>query len=478
MGRAETTPRLRVLVVEDDVRVRFGMAAVMRAAGHEVLEVATCMDAVQVFRASEPHVVVTDLRLPDGSAIDLLPKLVATRPDVPVCIVTGYGTIDIAVAAVKLGAADFLTKPVDMDRLLAWVRRASAAAPRRASVPADPRRLPPFGSAAMRQLEEQVNRMQQADCSVLILGETGTGKSVLARRIHDIGARAGGPFVDVNCAGLTREFVDSELFGHERGAFTGAHAQKVGLFEMASGGTLFLDEIGDIDLQVQPKVLKVLEEKRFRRMGDVRERVADVRLIAATHHDLFAAAAKGTFRSDLFYRINTVTLTVSPLRERPEDILPLSQAILAARTGEDAVTLAPDACQRLLDYHWPGNIRELKNVLERALIMRSGSVLRAADVHLDGEITNPSIATRRTPTSSSKWLAVNASGATRDEIEREHISLALEAENGRVEAAAKRLGMPRSTLYQRLKAYGITVSRARSGRDDGRDDKASGDDEA
>jgi transcriptional regulator with GAF, ATPase, and Fis domain len=319
----------------------------------------------------------------------------------------------------------------------------------------------------MQDLELHVEKLRAADCSVLILGETGTGKSVLARRIHDIGARADGPFVDVNCAGLTREFVESELFGHERGAFTGAHAQKRGLFDAADRGTLFLDEIGDIDIQVQPKVLKAIEEKRYRRLGDVREHEADVRLLAATHHDLLHAVGKKEFRADLFYRISTVILTVPPLRERPGDILPLARQLLGA-ISPDSLELAPDAEQALLGYRWPGNIRELKNVLERALINRTGSMLREADIHFD--VSEPhQIAVdvpAESPVSNSRLLASDASTATAREIEREHIQLALNAENGRVEAAARRLGVPRSTLYQKLKTFGITVTRGRKSREE------------
>jgi len=217
----------------------------------------------------------------------------------------------------------------------------------------------------LRRLEDEIERLRTSDCTVLVLGETGTGKSVLARRIHEASPRRGGPFIDVNCAGLSREFFESELFGHERGAFTGAHAPKQGLFDAADGGTLFLDEIGDIDLQVQPKILKVLEEKRFRRMGGLRERDVDVRLVAATHHDLLGAVEQRTFRADLFYRISTVTIRVPSLRERPEDLPVLVQTLIAG-TGRSEVTLSPAAWEKMHASSWPGNIRELKNVIHRA----------------------------------------------------------------------------------------------------------------
>ncbi len=303
-----------VLVVEDNPHLRFGMVAALRAAGHDVAEGDTCAALRERFLQSRPDAVVTDLRLPDGDAMDLLPSLRRLDPTIPLIVVTGFGTIDIAVTAVKSGAEDFLTKPVDMAKLVSLVDQVIARrTTSRSSKLLLGARPTPSASPLMRSLEDQVERLRDADCSVLILGETGTGKSVLARRIHEIGSRGSGPFIDVNCAGLTPELVENELFGHGRGAYTGAHAEKVGLFDAANRGTLFLDEIGDVDPMVQPKILKVLEEKRFRRMGEVKEREVDVRLVAATHKPLLAAVEEKQFRADLYYRISTVTLAVPAL---------------------------------------------------------------------------------------------------------------------------------------------------------------------
>lgn len=453
------------MVVEDDVHVRFGMSASLRAAGFEVVEVEGCEAALASFRGERPDVVISDLRLPDGNAVDMLPRLRALDASVPVYVITGYGTIDVAVAAVKQGAEDFLPKPVDVGRLISLARQ---AVDRRTLGRTGTRTKPAADfvstSDVMLRLNEQVERLRDADCSVLILGETGTGKTVLARRIHRIGARGTGPFVDVNCATFSRELVESELFGHERGAFTGAHAQKTGLFDAADQGTLFLDEIGDIDVQVQPKILKVLEDKRFRRVGSVREREVDVRLVAATHHDLLAAVARKTFRADLYYRVSTVTLSVPALRERRDDLLPLARHLVSEQCGEP-VSFSRGAEEKLVGYGWPGNIRELKNVLERALLLRSTSEIREGDIRLDVDSTpasrpsSPELEAVPTAASSSRLLA-GASSATRNEIEREHIQLALDAENGRVEAAARRLGMPRSTLYLKIKHYQMTVGRS------------------
>ncbi len=480
-----------VLVVEDDAQLRFGMCGALRALGFDVREADSCESAMRAFTA-QPDVIVTDLRLPDGDALDLLPRLRTTSPDTPVFIVTGYGTIDLAVRAVKQGAEDFLSKPVDMKVLGDFVK--NAIRKRKPSLARDASVLGVYSprSDAMKRVEEEVETLRNADCSVLLLGETGTGKSYLARRIHEIGARKSGPFIDVNCAGLTKEFFETELFGHERGAFTGAHASKAGLLDSADAGTLFLDEIGDVDAQVQPKLLKVLEEKRFRRMGDVRERSVDVRLIGATHRDLFAAINEGSFRIDLYYRVSTVTITVPPLRERLADLVPLTDSLLVA-LGRPECMIAPDAQARLTQHAWYGNLRELKNVLERALLLCNDGVIRAADLRFDPVSTSrmAAVAFPLEPTPYSTRFAEHtptgavassrgrdqappsSSSGTLSEMERKHIEEALEAEDGRVEAAAKRLGMPRSTLYQRIKTHGITISHARLRRGASRSDRPS-----
>ena len=459
-----------VLVVEDDTAVRFAVCSSLRALGFHVIEADSCASAAAAFSASPVDVVVTDLRLPDGDALQLLPRLRSQDAAVPVFIATGYGSIDLAVRAVKQGAEDFFTKPLDVnvigDAVAAAAarrrRQHSGSRPKYAGMPGtfEPK------SPAMKRVEDQVEKLRDADCAVLLLGETGTGKSVLAKRIHAVGARSSAPFVDINCAGLTKDFVESELFGHERGAFTGAHAAKQGLLDAANGGTLFLDEIGDVDLQVQPKLLKVLEEKRFRRMGDVRERSVDVRLVAATHHDLIAAVGQKKFRADLYYRVSTVTITVPALRDRPEDLVPLAYHLLGV-LGAPHVELTTDARSVLLEHSWPGNLRELKNVLERGLLLRSGNLLSADDLQFDPPSMTQLVAVA--PVESAAPItpppslpAAPPSSRTLSEMERDHIKSALAAENGRVEAAARRLGMPRSTLYQRIKEYGISPSKIRN----------------
>src|SRR5581483_7331573 len=303
-------------------------------------------------------------------------------------------------------------------------------------------------SAAIRELAEQANKVRSAESPVLIQGETGTGKGVLARWLHDNSPRADEAFVDLNCAGLTRDFLETELFGHEKGAFTGAGASKQGLLEVAHRGTAFLDEIGDVDLQVQPKLLKVLEEKKFRRMGEVRDRRVDIRLIAATHHDVARLVRENRFRSDLYFRISTIPLVVPPLRDRAEDIPLLARMLLrslATDLGRGHLDLSPDAERALQAYSWPGNIRELRNVLERAVLLGDQNLLDAKHLRFDDH-------------SRPDWWPQN-SNLTLQELERWYIEKVLEEERGRVDQAASRLGIPRSSLYQKIKKHSLALSR-------------------
>jgi DNA-binding NtrC family response regulator len=396
-----------------------------------------------------------DYQLPDGNSLELLPKLRALDPGVPLIFLTGHGSIDLAVRAIKEGAEQFLTKPVELPALLEVLRRALenqrnrkqqlAGRTRQAREQADPF----IGtSAVIRRLADEARRLAAVDSPVLIQGPTGSGKSLLARWLHDNGPRAEEAFVDLNCAGLAREFLETELFGHEKGAFTGAVAAKPGMLEVAHRGTVFLDEIGDMDIAVQPKMLKVLEEKRFRRIGEVRDRTVDIRLIAATHHDLDRAIADGRFREDLLYRINTLPLTMPSLRERPEDI-PALAVMLLGRIGRDLgrknLRLLPAGETALRGYAWPGNIRELRNVLERAALLSES-----------GEIGDESLRFSARPGAAAPpGAAEPAAGMTLEAMEKRHIDAALRAAGGSVEQAAKALDIPRSTLYQRLKKFSL-----------------------
>jgi DNA-binding NtrC family response regulator len=431
----------RILVVEDDPAQRLSMGRYLTAKGFDLSEGATCQAAEAEFRSRQPDVMLTDYQLPDGTGLELLARVRRIDPTVPVVMLTGHGTIGLAVQAIKEGADQFLTKPVDLEALVVILQRLVEGRRTREALLVLQNRaarstVDPFqggSSEVMRQLREDALRVVDADGGVLLLGETGTGKGVLASWLHTHGPRARERFLDLNCAGLSRELLGNELFGHERGAFTGAHAAKPGLLELADKGTLFLDEIGDVDLQVQPRLLKVLEEKRFRRLGDVKDRSIDVRLIAATHHDLRRAVRENKFRSDLYYRINVLPLRMPALRERREDIPALARFLLGA-----GVQLSPDAERALQSYPWPGNVRELRNVLERARVLARSNTLEPADLRLSSEPPDP---------------AEDDEPLSLAEVERRHIERVLRRANGQVARAAEVLGMARSSLYQKLQRY-------------------------
>lgn len=441
----------KLLLVDDDVQLRTALAAYLRRTGFEVLEAGSCKDARKVQARERPDVTVVDYELPDGTAFDVLDSMQERDSNEAAIVLTGFGTIDLAVRAIKSGAEHFLTKPVDVESLGVLVqrtldvqrgRRQQNAARAGARLSRDP-----FIGASPRiaELRELAHAVVESDAPVLILGETGSGKGVLAHWLHENGKRRNEPFVDMNCAAFSRELVASELFGHQRGAFTGAATSKPGLIEVAHKGTLFLDEIGDLDLDVQPKLLKVLEERTFRRIGEVTPRTSDVRLIAATHRDLATLARDNKFREDLRFRINTITLELPPLRERPQDIREIATAVLeglTARVGRQ-VELARDAIEQLTSYPWPGNIRELRNVLERALVFCREDVIDRKALHFD-RVLEP----------VGDGLGPN----TLDEAEREHIACVLRRVSGRVDEAARVLDVSRSALYAKLKKHGIKAN--------------------
>jgi DNA-binding NtrC family response regulator len=413
-----------------------------------------CRQAREAFARSRADAVIASCRLSDGSVLDLLSHVRTAAPGTAFLVLADSDSLETAVKALAEGAEQFLVKPVNRPAFLFVLQRAlenQRARRRRLTDQAlRIRKSPdPFRgvSPAIRALREQAIRVASSDKPVLIQGETGTGKGVLAGWLHANGPRSEECFLDLNCAGLSCELLETELFGHEKGAFTGAVASKAGLLEVADRGTFFLDEIGDMDLAVQPKLLKVLEEKRFRRLGDVRDRQVDVWLIAATHQDLSALVEEKRFRSDLYFRISTLRLRLPPLRERVEDIPMLAQEFLlhiASELPRSLLTLSTRALHRLERHPWPGNIRELRNVLERAALLSSGSVLEENDLGFDLEREAPADA---------------LDGLTLREAERRLIERALAEEHGNVEQAAARLGISRSSLYQRIQKFQIIVSR-------------------
>jgi len=436
-----------LLVVDDDKTICFALKEYFEDKGFDVTTVPTLAQAQIAFRSRRPDVAVVDYELPDGDALQLLERFRAIDENCPVIVLTAHASVELAVRAIQEGANQFLTKPLKLAALEMMIERAlehdsmrRQEVARRSAVAARPIDAFAGPSAVMRELAARARKVAGSDSPVLIHGETGTGKGVLARWMHENGPRARAPFVDLNCAGLNREFLDTELFGHEKGAFTGAVQSKQGLFEVAHGGTMFLDEIGDVDPQLQPKLLKVVEEKRFRRLGEVTDRTVDVRLIGASHHDLEAMSRDGRFRSDLYFRISTIPLAIPPLRERTEDIPVLARQILdqvACAVGRPHASISSRAMVDLQSYAWPGNVRELRNAIERALLLAEGNVLESSDF---------SLTSRAVRASDDLQL-------TLAELERKHIQRVVADVDGKVDIAAKRLGIPRSTLYQKLKFY-------------------------
>jgi len=445
----------KVLLVDDEPLLRQALAEYLRLVGYEVVEAGTRRDAEEAMPGGGFDAAVFDYHLPDGNAHDLLAFRREQEIDMAAVILTGHGTIDLAVTSLQQGAEHFLTKPVKMAALAVVLERVIEDRrirrqrvyehERAASEPFDPF----LGtSAAIKRLRHVAERVANSASPIRIHGETGTGKGVLARWLHENGPRSDEAFVEVNCAGLSPEFLDSELFGHQKGAFTGAATNKQGLLEAAHRGTVFLDEIGDVDIRVQPKLLKALEEKRFRRMGDVREREVSIRLIAASHQDLQDLVRKGRFREDLYFRISTLPIEIPPLRERPEDIPILAENILArlgAEMGRPA-TLTPAALERLKSYSWPGNIRELRNVLERSLLVRGSGELRPEDFHFE--------ALKTAPDGSDDGKEVEL---TLQEVERRHIERLVRGSEKSIAGIARDLGISRTTLYQKIRTYGIEM---------------------
>jgi DNA-binding NtrC family response regulator len=404
-----------------------------------------------VWNSERPDAAVLDYSLPDGNSLDLLTRWKAVAPEIPVIILTGNSSIELAVQAIKLGAEQFLTKPADLGSLHKLLQRSIESERNRKNKVAGGMResrktIDPFWgkSPAIRRLAEIVRKVADADSPILITGETGSGKGILARWIHQNSSRSAETFVDLNCGGLSHDLFESELFGHEKGAFTGAVQAKPGLLEIAHKGTVFLDEIGDIDSSLQPRLLKAIEEKRFRRVGAVHDRSVDIRLITATHRDIPAAVRDKRFREDLYFRICTITLTIPPLRERIEDLPVLATWILkrlSEEMGRGPYQISPEGLTILLSYSWPGNIRELRNVLERGVLLCEGNVVTPREldfVKFPKDLSNQS----------------ENSGSLKS-IAKEQIENALELANWKIAEASTKLGIARSTLYQKIKEYDI-----------------------
>ena len=446
----------RVTVVDDQELMRDSLTETLVRADYEVSAFAGGEAALADIRDRGADVAITDLKMPGMSGLEFLEHTVqATGGAVPVIVITAHGTISNAVEAMKKGAFDYITKPFEPDEIELLVRRAlnharlveeNASLRRELGRPGASRRMIGTGAGGgLESVSEIVNSAAASDATVLIRGETGTGKELVAEAIHARSPRSGGPFIRVNCAALSGGLLESELFGHEKGAFTGADARRIGRFELAGGGSILLDEISEMDLDLQGKLLRVLQEKSFERVGSSKTISADVRIIATSNRDLEAEIEKGAFRQDVFYRLNVVPVVMPPLRDRKGDIGALARhfaASAAARQGIDAPVMGNEALAKLERYDWPGNVRELENVIERAVVLSRPTEIRPKDLLLPGG-----------PNGSSRVAAGGAGAKTLAELEREHILATLEAHGGHRKRTSEALGISDRTLRNKLAAF-------------------------
>jgi DNA-binding NtrC family response regulator len=439
-----------VLVVDDEPNLRKVLGALLEGAGHATSRAASAREAFDLVRAQDPDLVITDLRMPEVDGMELLSWMRRDFPEIPVIVLTAHGSIGLAVEAMRCGAHDFLTKPFEKERVLATVAAALAQGElQRADAQGgfgDRDDLGMTGnSASMDRLRSLVRRVAPTPATILIVGETGTGKELVAEALHRLSPRAKGPLVRVNCGALPENLVESELFGFEKGAFSGADRAKPGRFELADGGTLFLDEIGELPLPAQVKLLRVLQDGRVDALGGTAPRQVDVRLVAATHRDLGTLVREGRFREDLLFRLRVVELRLPPLRERTEDVPELLDLFLdrqAQRLRRRRPSVSPAAIARLQSHGWPGNVRELEHAVERAVLLSDATVLEPHDFGL---------ASDGAPMQEGRTALADATG----EAERRVMRQALEAHGGNVTHAAQALGLSRRGLQLKMKALGL-----------------------
>ncbi len=447
----------RVLAVDDEQETCDLLKMSLEREGYAVTTSTSAEAALELVGSVDFDLVITDLSMPEMGGLELCERVLGTRPNVPVIVITGQGSLDSAVGAMRVGAYDFITKPVDPKLLAVAAQRAcrhkglaDEVKRLRTEVEIDDASIPTVigSSSAMRRVFTLVQRVADSDAGVLIHGETGTGKELVAKAIHDQGRRKDGPFVAINCAAVPASLIESELFGHERGAFTDAKVQRTGLFLQADGGTLFLDEIGELPLEMQPKLLRALQEKKVRPVGSNREIPFDARLIAATNRVLEDEVYEKRFREDLYYRINVVKIDVPPLRERGGDVLHLARHFLGVyseRHGKHAMELSPAAAEKLISYSWPGNVRELENCLDGAVALARTDKIELDDLPEKVKSFRP----ERFVVSANQPEEI----VTIDELERRYILRVLSLVGGNKSRAAQVLGFDRRTLYRKLERY-------------------------
>ena len=454
MAVASRYPGAAILVVDDEAAIRDALRMILEYEGYRVLEASSGEDALSILSRSHPDAVLLDIRMKGISGLEALERIRALHPGLPVLMVSGHGTIETAVAALRLGAQDFLEKPLERDvvlaRLAGLLERAHLREEAASRSRDDEDRYRLVGhSAAMMRVRELIARAGPAQATVLITGESGTGKELVARAIHRASGRADGPFIKVNCAAIPDDLIESELFGHEKGSFTGATARQKGRFARAHGGTIFLDEIGDMSLRTQAKVLRALQEGEIEPLGAGAPVRVDVRVIAATNKDLRSEIAAGRFREDLYYRLSVLPIAIPPLRERREDV-PLLVEQLARRVAEEnnfrPRRFSPAALAALATRPWPGNVRELSNVIERALILAPGEVVELDD--LPGADAMAAVP-------AGNWLGAPTLREFKERSERDYLLARLEENGWNITRTAQAIGTPRSNLYKRLEHHGL-----------------------
>jgi len=441
----------RVLIVDDEIAIRTLLKTLLEKEGYETFEAADAAALRELFSGAQPDLILLDLKLPDADGLELLPVVKKNWPGSEVVILTGNATIDAAVAATKLGAYDFQKKPFDPKSLLLCIERAvehkilteETSSLRHALAAMSGGASPIFQSPAMKTVVRTVERVAPSDVPILLTGESGTGKEVIADLIHTLSPRSKGPFVKVNCAALPRELIESELFGSVKGAFTGAQADREGLFRQADAGTLLLDELAEMPIDTQTKLLRVLQEREYRPVGGRQSFKTNVRIVASTNLEVDVAIRAGKLRQDLYYRISTISLNLPPLRERPDDVVPLANSFLkrfASQAGRTITGFTPAAAEKLRTFDWPGNVRQLQNEVQRAVLMSDGSMIDVGDL----SITQTAEAEQET---TSLTLL--------EGMERQTIVQMLKETNGNKLETAKRLGIGRQTLYNKIKTYNI-----------------------
>jgi len=454
-------PKKTVLIVDDEDGIRESLTGIFEDEGYEVFASPSAEEALASLKERSPDIIFLDVWLPEMDGLEALSRIREMERGIPIVIISGHGNIELAVKATHLGAYDFLEKPLSLDKVLLVAQRAIE----RNKLELENRVLKADlekkwqlvgDSEKMRTLKQQIEMAAQSSSRVLILGESGTGKELVARMLHEKSPRLGGPFIEVNCAAIPQELIESELFGHEKGSFTGASERKIGKFELANEGSLFLDEIGDMTLQTQAKVLRVLETQVFQRVGGAKSIKVDVRIIAATNKELSDEVKKGGFREDLFFRLNVIPIMVPPLRERKDDILQLAKFFIAGFASESGIKpkkFDPEVIRLFQSYSWPGNIRELRNAAERLMIMVPSQQITPADIAALGML-DPARAVRE-----SDFFSYATLREARDAFEKDYICRKLQENDWNISRTADAISVERSNLHKKIKLYGISESR-------------------